>query len=144
MLPYTPVCPVFSKGTHGPTLAIEFDATDADEHFRLYQLSFITGHNFYVDKFIKKYTGKVGANESFTVRSVHHVIGSPNPNSPIVHPDETKAPGGFPAESVNWNIGSPDVVKCAYQVRLEVWDRAINGYGYIHRSEDTMHFSIEP
>jgi hypothetical protein len=143
MLPYTPVCPVFSKGKDGPSLAIAFDATDATEHFLSYKLSLITGHNFQVDSFIKRYTGKVGTEESFTVRCYHHVIGSPNPTLTL-YPDETKTPGGFPAESVDWNIGSPDVVKCAYQARLVVWDRTINGYENIHRSVDTLHFSIEP
>jgi hypothetical protein len=45
-------------------------------------------------------------------------------------------------EIFNLNIGHPDVVPCAYQGRLKVWGRTINGYGYIHKAEDTMHFPI--
>ena len=143
MHPYTPVCPVFSKTADGPVLPVEFAAIDENEHFLKYHLFFITGHNFYVDEVIKQYNGKSGSDEVFKVWSKHRVIGTPAPTTTPL-PDETKPPGGFPVEMANWNIGSPDVVRCAYQVRLVVWDRTINGYGYIHRAEDTMHFSIEP
>lgn len=143
MLPYTPVCPVFSKSSDGPDLSIEFDAIDENEHFLKYSVFFITGHNFYVDETIKGYDGKAGANERFNVTKKHKAIGTGIVTT--THPpNEFKLPGGFYDEVINWNIGSPDVVKCAYQVRLRVWDRTINGYGYIHSAEDTMHFSIEP
>ena len=138
MFPYTPVCPVFSKLSDGPTLPVTFDAIDENEHFLKYHLSFITGHNLYVDEIIKQYDGKAGAAEIFKVTRKH--MGTPLPPSP----DNFKSPGGFKAEVANWNIDHADVVKCAYQVRLRVWDRSINGYGYIHHAEDTMHFSIEP
>ena len=137
MFPYTPVCPVFSKLSDGPTLPVTFDAIDENGHFLKYHLSFITGHNLYVDEIIKQYDGKAGTAEIFNVTKEH--MGTPLPPSP----DEFKSPGGFTEEVANWNIGHPDVVKCAYQVRLRVWDRTINGYGYIHHAEDTMHFSIE-
>ena len=143
MLPYTPVCPVFSKSSDGPNLSVTFDAIDENEHFLKYLISFITGHNFYVDETIKGYDGKAGPNEIFKVTKKHKAIGTSIVTT--THPpDEFKLPGGFNNEGVDWNIGSPDVVKCAYQVRLRVWDRSINGYGYIHYAEDTMHFSIEP
>ncbi|OYD15456.1 hypothetical protein CH333_05685 [candidate division WOR-3 bacterium JGI_Cruoil_03_44_89] len=143
MLPYTPVCPVFSKSSDGPNLSIEFDAIDENEHFLKYIVFFITGHNFYVDETVKGYDGKAGANERFNVTKKHKAIGTGIVTT--THPpDEFKLPGGFHGEVINWNIGSLDVVKCAYQVRLRVWDRTINGYGYIHSAEDTMHFSIEP
>ncbi len=92
---------------------------------------------------LKVYDGIAGLKERFKVTEYHRVVGSPAPTA-FPRPDDLKDPGGFPSEIYYWNIGSPDVVKCAYQVRLGVWDRAINGYGYIHYAEDTMHFSIEP
>ena len=143
MLPYTPVCPVFSKSSDGPNLSVTFDAIDENEHFLKYLISFITGHNFYVDETIKEYDGKSGPKERFKVTKKHKAVGT-GIVTPTYPPDEFKLPGGFNNEGVDWNIGSPDVVKCAYQVRLRVWDRTINGYGYIHYAEDTMHFSIEP
>lgn len=141
MLPYTPVCPVFYKSNGH--LAVSFDAIDENSHFFYYRLSFITGHNFYVDETKKEYDGKVGSKERFIVKEYHRAVGTPSA-VPIAKPDEQKDPGGFPAEVFNWNIGSPDVVRCVYQVRLSAYDRTINGYGHIHYSEDTMHFSIEP
>jgi hypothetical protein len=140
MQPYTPVCPVFSKGLG--TLNVEFDAIDENDHFLKYHISFITGHNFYVDQTIKTYQEKVGANERFMVIKKHKQI-STGIETITYPPDDIKLPGGFPGETITWDISSPDVVKCAYQVRLRVWDRTINGYGYIHYDEDTMHFSIE-
>jgi hypothetical protein len=141
MHPYTPVCPVFSK-TLG-NIEILFDALDENNHFRNYHLSFITGHNFYVDEFIKIYDGKLGSNERFNVIRHHKAIGTGTVTTTNLS-DVVIPPGGFHNEAFNWNVGNPDVVKCAYQVRLRVWDRTINGYGYIHSAEDTMHFSIEP
>lgn len=141
MEPFTPVCPVYSKIADGPLMAVVFDATDT--HFRQYRLSFITGHNFRVDEVEKYYRGTAGPKERFAHRSYHRAVGSAEAE-PFPHPDDDQDPGGFPGETIAWNIGSPDVVRCAYQVRLKVWGRTINGYGYIHRTEDTMHFSIEP
>jgi hypothetical protein len=141
MHPYTPVCPVFSKAVGN--MQVVFDAFDENNHFLRYRLSFITGHNFYVDEFVKRYDGKFGSNERFDVIKHHKAIGTGIVTT-IHLPDSIIPPGGFHDESVNWNIGHPDVVKCAYQVRLRVWDRTINGYGYIHTAVDTMHFSIEP
>lgn len=141
MMPYTPVCPVFSKT--GGVLPVLFDAVDALDHFWQYQLSFITGHNFYVDTISKVYDGKAGANERFKVVRTHRQIGTGVVTTTPL-PDQVKAPGGFADEVFNWNIASPDVVKCAYQARLGVWARTINGYGHIHYAEDTMHFAIEP
>jgi hypothetical protein len=147
MHPYTPVCPVFSKGPPSPPnlptiLDVTFEATD--DHFRTYRLSFITGHNFYVDETIKYYDGKTGTDddERFNVTEHHKTIqtGAVTPTHP---PDQVIPPGGFPDDVIGWDISSPDVVPCAYQVRLRVSDRTINGYGYIHYTEDTMHFSIE-
>ncbi|MCP4220931.1 MAG: hypothetical protein GY765_40255 [bacterium] len=141
MMPYTPTCPVFSK-TLG-TLNVEFDAIDEQEHFLKYQLSFITGHNFYVDRMLKVYDGKFMLNERFKVTRIHKQIGTGIEFT--VHPaDDIQPPGGFPSEIVPWSVASPDAVRCAYQVRLSVWSRTINGYGYIHYAEDTMHFSLEP
>lgn len=137
MHPYTPVCPVFSKLAL-TTLPVEFEASDAENHFRLYRLSFITGHNIYVDEVRKIYQGKVGTDERFAA-SFRHMSGPWMASFP---PVDDRPPGGFPTETVNWNVSHPDVVPCAYQVRLRVWDRTINGYGYIHYAEDTMHFSI--
>jgi len=141
MQPYTPVCPVFSKSALG-TLRIEFDATDENQHFRSYHLSFITGHNFKVDQMVRVYDGPSGADERFRVIERHRTIGT-GTVSTTHRPDEVKPPGGFPNEAVDWDISSADVVKCAYQVRLGVRDRTINGYHHIHYAEDTMHFSIE-
>lgn len=141
MHPYTPTCPVFRKAVDGPVLQVAFDATDENLHFLKYDLFFITGHNIYMDSARKIYTGKAGTDERFLEYRRHMVI--PPPWGPPVA-SETKPPGGLPMETFNWNIGHPDVVPCAYQVRLKVWDRTINGYGYIHRAEDTMHFSINP
>ena len=140
MHPYTPVCPVFSKAALG-TLPVEFEATDAENHFRLYHVFFITGHNIYVDEVRKIYQGKVGTNDRFTP-SFRHMSGPWITSTPPIYDD--RPPGGFPTETLNWNVSSPDVVPCAYQVRLRVWDRTINGYGYIHHAEDTMHFTITP
>ncbi|MCK5232087.1 MAG: hypothetical protein KAR13_17580 [Desulfobulbaceae bacterium] len=140
MYPYTPVCPVFSKATLA-TLPVEFEATDAENHFLDYQLFLVTGHNIYMDSARKAYVGKAGALETFLKYQRHMV--KPPPWPPPVG-SENKVTGGFPAEIFNWNVGHPDVVPCAYQVRLRVRDRTINGYGYIHHGEDTMHFSIAP
>lgn len=139
MHPYTPVCPVFSKAASA-TLPVEFAATDAENHFLKYRLSFITGHNIYLDETRKIYQGKVGTDERFTASFRH--MGSPWMAS--FPPVDDRPPGGFPAETFNWNVGHPDVVPCAYQVRLRVWGRTINGYGYIHYAEDSMHFSVVP
>ncbi len=141
MMPYTPTCPVFSKGMD--FLNVEFDAIDEQDHFLKYELSFITGHNFYVDRIRKDYDGKSGTNERFNVTRIHKQVGT-GTEFVTYPPDDIKLPGGFPGEVYAWDVGSPDAVRCAYQVRLSIWDRAINGYGYIHHAEDTMHFSLEP
>lgn len=145
MHPYTPVCPVFSKTDTalGGSLNVAFDATDENDHFLQYRLSFITGHNFYVDEFVKRYDGDSGSDEVFKCTRKHTQIGTGTVTT--THPpDDLRPPGGFNDEVVNWDISSPDAVRCAYQVRLDVWDRTINGYGYIHHAQDTMHFSLEP
>jgi hypothetical protein len=141
MHPYTPVCPVFSKAALA-TLPVEFEASDAEGHFRLYRLHFITGHNIYVDDVLKRYDGKIGVNESIVERR-RHMTGPSGPWGPPVG-SETRAPGGFSTDVFDWNIGHADVVPCAYQVRLHVSDRTINGYTYVHWVEDTMHFSVQP
>ncbi len=141
MMPYTPVCPVFSKT--GNTLPVRFDATDVKGHMLSFTVSFITGHNFYVDQFIKQYDGHSGANERFKASTIHRATLTGIATTTLL-PDDIRPAGGFADEIVSWNIGSPDAVRCAYQVRLGVWDRTINGYGYIHYAEDTMHFSLEP
>ena len=140
MHPYTPVCPVFSKAAV-PTLPVMFEATDTENHFLQYQLFFMTGHNIYMDSARKAYAGKAGTNESFLEYRRH--MAAPPPWGPPVG-SETRSPGGFPTETFNWDMSHPDVMPCAYQVRLRVWDRTINGYGYVHHTEDTMHFSIAP
>jgi hypothetical protein len=142
LLPYTPVCPTLIKGKY---CEIIFDATDAKGHLLNYRLSLITGHNFCVDETIKEYDGKssTGADEVFKVTKKHKAAGTGAVTT--THPrDDVKPPGGFPDEAVVWDTGSPDVVPCAYQVRLRVWDRVIDGYEFIHWTEDTMHFTVEP
>lgn len=141
MYPYTPICPVFGKAAH-PMLPVEFEASDAEGHFRLYRLHFITGHNIYVDEVLKQYDGKAGALESILERR-RHMTGPSGSWGPPVG-SETRAPGGYSTDVFIWHTGHPDVVPCAYQVRLRVSDRVINGYTYIHWAEDTMHFSIQP
>jgi hypothetical protein len=136
MMPYTPVCPVFSKVAGA--LPVTFDATDEEGHLLNYSLSFITGHNVYMDQFLCFYTGKTGANENFVRNSYH----KGTLVSTTVLP--ARPPGGFAGETITWDITDPDVVKCAYQIRLGVTARTINGYGYIHYAEDTMHISVEP
>lgn len=145
MHPYTPICPVFSKKRG--SLEVEFDAYDENDHFLSYHLSFITGHNFYVDEFIKSYDGRVGPDERFKITKHNKYIGTgivatTHPTYEIC--ERARKPPCFHNETILWDISSSDVVKCAYQVRLIVWDRTINGYGYIHTAEGTMHFSIEP
>jgi hypothetical protein len=136
MMPYTPICPVFSKADG--VLPITFDATDENGHLLYYILSFITGHNVYMDQCICAYAGTTGANENFVMNRYHRGTLA----STMLLP--ARPPGGFASETITWDITNPDVVKCAYQIRLDVADRTINGYGYIHYTEDTMHISIEP
>jgi hypothetical protein len=136
MMPYTPVCPVFSKAAGA--LPVTFDATDENGHLLYYHLAFITGHNVYMDQFICAYAGMTGANEDFVLNRYH--MGTLDLTTAL----PARPPGGFEGETITWDITDPDVVKCAYQIRLGVADRTINGYGYIHYAEDTMHISIEP
>lgn len=136
MMPYTPVCPVFSKAAGA--LPVTFDATDENGHLLYYVVSFITGHNVYIDQVSCSYVGKTGVNEDF-IRIWYH---KGTLVSTTILP--ARPPGGFEGETITWDITDPDVVKCAYQIRLGVADRTINGYGYIHYAEDTMHISIEP
>jgi hypothetical protein len=136
--PYVPVCPVFERPKTNVVrnLTVRFDATDL-KHFWYYTLSFITGHNTYMDQIKKVYEGKdPDGKERFGVTKYHK-------GADTLQPDDHKPIGGFPDETYDWNIGNADVVKCAYQVRLGVWDRVINGYDHIHYAEDTMHIVID-
>ena len=93
----------------GKRVRIGFDAYDDQNHFRNYQLTYRTGHGVSV--------AIAGGSKQFT--------GPPREDF------------GFTAETVDWDIAG--LAQCGYEVRLVVWDRTINGYHHIHRSEDFVH-----
>ena len=47
---------------------------------------------------------------------------------------------GFTDETVDWDIGG--LSQCGYEIRLKMWDRTINGYSLIHKTEDSHHLIL--
>ena len=97
----------------GKQLRIKFDAYDEHNHFRNYYLTYRTGH----------------ASE----------VAIPG-GSKYFNDSEPQEDFGFTNETIDWNIGSLN--QCGYEIRLRVWDRTINGYHHIHRSEDFIHIIL--
>jgi hypothetical protein len=118
------VCDIV-KFTSGK-ISVEFEASDAKGHLRSYALNAIYGHNQYVspppslpNKATDDYSAHIGATKKW------------NGGTYTIE---------YPASTYN----SSKMPKCAYQFRLSVNKRTINGYGLIYNyMEDTKHITID-
>lgn len=113
--------------TTGPDrFRFEIDASDPQQHLLGWSLVALWGDNRSALVAADSYAAHASATRRWA-----GTVGSVPPVPP--------PPGPVPA----WQAtvpGDPTSSRCAHTFVLEVWDRVINGYGYIHRS--SAHKSI--
>jgi hypothetical protein len=107
-------CPIYSK-SQVSSLNIMFDAQD-DKYFRAYYLQYFTGH------------------------SIHALLNPVDGHQIYTSMTEPGRSYGFFNKSCIWDIST--MSPCAYQIRLDVYDRRQNGYSGFGPIEDTFHLTI--
>lgn len=96
----------------GKKLKFRLDAYDEANHFRRYRVTYRGGH------------GETGIIRNW-----------------VSWEDENDH--GLENELVEWDISpSSALTQCGYQIHLKVWDRTINGYGYIHEESDFINMIL--
>jgi len=106
----------------------QITATDPDQHLWSYGLSAVWGAN------------KGGSIFGDTYDPTHIVANPAKPWAGIVATDVP-----FPPAGTYWDAnypGDPTSTHCAHTFYLNVWDRAHNGFSYLHRTGYTLSLTL--
>jgi hypothetical protein len=120
-------------------LLFNFSANDADKHFMQYQFTLNRGFNGVIQFPAQPLPAGVVTAPAIAGFSLSPVF----VNFTTTSPDDNY-PNAWTALSLNRDPydASQPFRQCAYNFRLGVWDRVVNGYGLIHYSEQDVTLTV--